>query len=201
MSDDPLREMRTMVLVALPYPPLPVEVHKLSVDDGTIIDNETDEYKVASTHDIISVCINACVQKDDKQFNEQRRQKQTIVMQDFLRNLATGGFELEGEDLYHFYCDYSYRHIASYFHDNDKPELRFKPYAFININDEFHKKLVEHYLAHKIVIDSEDTDVKPDENARQEHKKNKEKLANQSVGSILKKYRKLIGYSKPLSDL
>jgi len=148
---DSIREMRAMALVALPFPPLPVEVQKVA-SDSLIADG----VEVINTHDLFAQCINACAAREDKDLNSKRKENQIKVLREFLADLCHRGLSLEGEDLYRLYCEHSYKHICTYFRENDKPEVKFMPYSYIAKGDKCHKKLIEHFIAQGILFEEKD---------------------------------------------
>jgi len=143
---DPLRETRTMVLCALPYPPLPVKVGKLQAD-AMIIERE----EVTTLHSLLAVCMNDSVNKNNKEANDIRRDKQIQVLKEFLHDLATEGMELSGEKLYNFYCKHSYKHLSTYF--DSPPAIMFEPYSYMTIGDKSHNKLVEYCAAQGVLYE------------------------------------------------
>lgn len=140
-DDDPLREMRTMILLSLPFPPIPVQVSK--VEDGII--QQTDS--VITTHDILAVCLNSAAARGDQIHNHERRTRQRQVLQRFLHAMATQGFTGTIEDLYHLYCEYSLLHVSTYFPDSSRPpEVIFMPFSYTSKNDPVHKQMCQ-YMA------------------------------------------------------
>lgn len=145
---DPLREQRAMILCALPYPPLPVEVGKVEGNSMIL----SDETAVTTTHTLIAQCMNACALKNDVVFNKQREQRQRLVLQEFLHRLAQIGFLLEGEKLYDLYCEFSYKHICTFFQEGEHPQVNFQPYHSVCVGDQVHKKIVEYCNAQDILF-------------------------------------------------
>lgn len=150
---DSIREMRAMVLVALPFPPLPVEVGKVA-GDGLVVEGVT----VTTTHDLLAQCMNACALRDDVKVNKERRERQVGVLRGFLADLCERGVGLDGSDLYDLYCQHSYRHLCTYFKEDDRPEVRFLPYSYIAKGDKCHKKLLEHFVAQGVLFQEKHTD-------------------------------------------
>jgi hypothetical protein len=151
---DTLREPRTMILCALPYPPLPITVNSVAADELVL----TGDLTVTTTHSIIARCIHACVELNDKEFNKTREAKQRHVLQEFRHELGCGGFDItDPEKLYKFYCKYNYKHICTYFKDNEpRPEVNFLPLDHMAVGDKYHKKLVEYHNAQAILFDEKD---------------------------------------------
>jgi len=140
-DEDPLREMRTMILLSLPFPPIPVQAAK--TDQGVIQSDDA----VISTHDILAICLNSAAARGDQVKNYERRVKQREVLQHFLHALATKGFTCPDEELYHLYCEYSLLHITTYFLEAERPpEIRFMPLSYISKADPIHRQMCQ-YMA------------------------------------------------------
>ena len=140
-DEDPLREMRTMILLSLPFPPIPVQAAK--VEQGVIQHDDA----VISTHDILAICLNSAAARGDQSKNYERRVKQREVLQLFLHAMATKGFTCSDVDLHRLYCEFSLLHIATYFLESDRPpEIRFMPLSYTSKNDPIHKQMCQ-YMA------------------------------------------------------
>lgn len=143
-----MREMRAMMLGALPYPPLPVEV-------GKVEDMQITGSTVTTTHTLIAQCVQVSMQKNDQAENERRQKRQKLVLQEFLRRLAEIGFLQDGHDLYRLYCEFSYKHIGTYFPEGFPLDLRFLPLEYIAVGDATHQKMVEHFNAQSVLFKEE----------------------------------------------
>jgi hypothetical protein len=106
---DPLREMRAMILLSLPFPPLPCGVDR--VEDM----QSTGEECVITTHTLIAKCLEDAALRADVGFNQRRKQRQIEVFQRFLHAMGTRGFEAEADELYHIYCEFSLAHLHTFF--------------------------------------------------------------------------------------
>lgn len=148
---DDLREMRAMYLGALPYPPLPVQV-------GKVEDMQLAGETVTTTHSLIAKCLQECAHINNKEENKKRKVRQTSVLQQFLKRLADVGFLQEGEDLYRLYCEFSYKHIATYFPEGHPLDIRFMPMDYMSVGDKTHEKLVEYFKAQCILFEEENPD-------------------------------------------
>ena len=173
---DTLREPRAMMLAALPYPPLPIQVHKVA-DDSMVLESDTED-GVTTTHTLIALCVNECVKRNDHAFNERRRTEQMRVLEEFMYGLQAIGCTLSDKELYHFYCDYSYRHLCTYFDKSDVPHVKFKPYEYVSRGDKTHQKMLEHYFAQGIVFEENPEERPSDDHVRQ-----------CSVGELLELFR------------
>ena len=139
-----------MILCALPYPPLPVKVGKVA-EDALVVEGET----VTTTHALLAQCMNACVMKGDSAMNQERQERQKRVLQEFLFKLAQVGFLLNGEELYRFYCEFSYKHLATYFKEGEPLDVQFLPLEYISVGDKVHKKMVEYFDGQSILFREE----------------------------------------------
>jgi len=70
-QEDPLREVRTMILLSLPYPPLPVPVSRVEADAGV-----TCGEALTTTHTLIARCLNSSALRNAPAENDARRTKQ-----------------------------------------------------------------------------------------------------------------------------
>lgn len=177
MAVDLNRETRAMILSALPFPPLPVEVHRVE-NDAFLTSGST----VTTTHTLIAQCMDACVLKGDQEFNRQRKARQIEVLQEFLYKLATDAFRYSKDELYHFYCEFSYKHICTFFDERDYPDVRFLPFGYVAKGDPVHRKIVEYYLAQGIIMN----DTKS---------KTPQEVAVLDLGGILLLIRDRLGHS------
>jgi hypothetical protein len=176
---DPLREQRAMILCALPYPPLPVQVGKVESNSMIL----SGEVAVTTTHALISQCMNACVLKNDSVFNKKRQERQRQVLQEFLYKLAQIGFLLEGVRLYDLYCEFSYKHIKTFFEEHEHPSVQFLPYDSVCIGDAVHQKMVEYCKAQCILF-----------------KETPEDYEHMNLDSLLKACRKKLGTAEDDSE-
>lgn len=138
---DPNREIRTMILLSLPYPPLPVLATRVERDDGRLHEDE-----VTTSHTFIAQGLQEATARNDPAFNAVRRERQQKVFQDFLHAMATEGFACDVERLYSIYCRFSLEQIASYFPPGHPIDIRFQPLSYIARNDKSHAKMAE-YMA------------------------------------------------------
>ena len=176
---DTMRETRAMVLCALPYPPLPVECEKM-LSDSMMTASELD---VTTSHTLLAQCMNSAVLKNDMAANNARKARQIQVLQEFLHELVTVGFELRGEPLYQFYCKHALKHIGTYFDVSCPPDIRFKPYSYMTVGDKSHAKMVEYCLAQGILYQE-----KPD--AR--------RISRMDLAKLLVLIRSRVGETHPL---
>lgn len=168
--EDAFREQRTMLLVAQIFPPLPVMVGKVS-EDCNMVDYET----VTNSHALLARCIDECAARNDEKRNKIRKEKQIRVFREFMEMLAKTGFWLEGRALYDVYCEFSYRHISSYF--DTPPEVKFMPYEYMSVGDKTHAKLCEYFRGQGILFQEKNT---PD-------------VSNKPLGEILLLLRDRLG--------
>lgn len=140
-SEDPNREVRTMILLTLPYPPMPVLATHVEADDGRLHDDE-----VTTSHTFIAKGLEEAMARNDKSYNRERKKRQQKVFQDFLHVMANEGFACDPERLYLIYCRFSLGHIATYFPPMHPVDIRFQPYGYVTKNDKCHRKMAE-YMA------------------------------------------------------
>ena len=146
MSEDPNREMRAMVLLTLPYPPIPVLAARVELDDGRLQPDD----EVVTSHSFIAKGIEEAVVRNRPEENRARKTRQIDVFQRFLHAMATEGFFSDPERLYHLYCRFTLDHIATYFPPGHPIDIRFRPLASICRGDRVHAKMVEFMAAQSI---------------------------------------------------
>lgn len=141
LSEDPNREIRTMILLTLPYPPLPVLATRVDADDHRLQDDE-----VITSHTLIAQGLQDSMARNDHATNMERQKRQQTVMQSFLHAMATEGFFCDVERLYLLYCRYTLEHIATYFPPGHPLDIRFHPLFYATKGDKIHAKMAE-YMA------------------------------------------------------
>ena len=146
---DSLREIRTMVLLSLPYPPLPVYVR--SVDALEL--SAQGELTETTTHTLMARCLNAEAERNDPERNARRKKRQTEVFQGFIKDMGLRGFDMEAPELFELYCEHSKQHLLTYFEDG---ELRMDV-SFARLEDapkgsKTHAKMCEYMAAQSVLF-------------------------------------------------
>jgi len=144
---DSLREIRTMILLALPYPPLPVSVAHVEADECRVDGEES----VTTSHTLIGQCLNGAVARADERGNRGRQARQRAALQRFLHSMATAGFFGTAQDVFGIYCGATLEHVASFFPEGHPLDLRFRPMDSVCRGDATHRKMAE-YLAGQSVL-------------------------------------------------
>lgn len=148
-SEDPNRELRAMVLVALPYPPLPVLASRVDRDDHRLQDDASTRL---TSHALISHGLNEAIARNRPEENADRKNRQLDVFQRFLHAMATEGFFMQSpEPLYQLYCRFTLEHISTYFPPGHPIDVRFQPLASITRGDPFHGKMAEYMAAQSLM--------------------------------------------------
>jgi hypothetical protein len=140
MSEDPNREARTMILLSLPYPPLPVLAS--TTEDGRLSGEQ-----VTTSHTFIARGLDEAMARKDQKENSERRERQLDVLRRFLHTMATEGFFCTPDRLYQIYCATTLEHIATYFPRGHPVDIRFEPLASITRGDKAHSKMAEYMAA------------------------------------------------------
>ena len=145
-------EIRAMVLLTLPYPPLPILVTSIEDDDGRLGCDDT----VTSTHTLIAKGLTESMARDDPSFNEERLQRQKRVFQEFLHAMAVEGFSTTDPDvLYGIYCRASMAHVCTYLPPNHPADFRIPPLSYITKGDRTHSRLAEYLASQSIFFEDQ----------------------------------------------
>lgn len=133
--------MRAMILLTLPYPPLPLLAARVEQDDGRLQDDG-----VVTSHTLLARALVEAVARNSPAENTRRKARQIDVFQRFLHVMGTDGFFSAPERVYQIYCAFTIEHIATYFPSGHPLDIRFQPFASICKGDPVHAKIAE-YLA------------------------------------------------------
>ncbi len=162
--DDPTRaEIRTMVLLTLPFPPLPLLAARVEDDDGRLHDDVD-----ITSHTLIARGLDEAMARDRASENRARRARQIEVFRKFLHAMATEGFACTDERLYQIYCATTLEHLATYFPEGHPMDVRFKPLASICKGDPAHAKMAE-YMASQSVYYEDAVRVRRSEYIKQDY--------------------------------
>jgi len=142
---DPNAEIRAMVLLTLPYPPLPIRTARLERDDHRLQDDET-----TTSHTLIARGLDEALARNDPRENKERKVRQLAIFRTFLHAMATEGFFCDPERLYLIYCRFTLDHIATYFPPGHPVDVRFEPLAGITRGDKIHAKMAEYAASQSI---------------------------------------------------
>jgi hypothetical protein len=146
MSEDPNREIRTMVLLSLPYPPLPVLA--ATTEDGRLSGEQ-----VTTSHSFIARGLDEAMARKDQKENSERKARQLDVFRRFLHTMGTEGFFCLPDRLYQIYCAYTLEHIATYFPPGHPVDIRFEPLSSITRGDKAHEKMAEYMAAVSVLYE------------------------------------------------
>lgn len=147
MGDDPNAEIRAMVLLTLPYPPLPIYATRVELDDHRLQGDA-----LITSHTLIARALNEAVMRNDPRENDERKARQLQNFQVFLHTMATEGFFCDPERLYLIYCRFTLEHIATYFPPKHPVDVRFEPLASIVRGDRAHVRLAEYMASQSIYL-------------------------------------------------
>jgi hypothetical protein len=150
-------EIRAMILLSLPYPPLPVVCSGLSDDSSSL-----GEQRVITTHDVISKLLEeALINHRGEKSNEvhmKRQQKQQRVLGDFVQELChlqenQGVKGINLDDLYNVYAKYTTKHIESFF-DSDRvlPSMGIQNLSTVERGDVVHAKMCDYMAGQAILL-------------------------------------------------
>ena len=141
-----------MVLLSLPFPPLPVYVRAVDALELSAQGEMTE----TTTHTLLARCMDAEAGRGDQERNARRRKRQTEAFQKFVQDLALRGFDMEPPELFEFYCEHSRTYLHTYFEEG---ELRMDV-MFARLEDAVkgskpHTKLSEYCAAQSILFKDE----------------------------------------------
>lgn len=156
MSEDSLREIRTMIIAALPFPPLPVLVARLEQGDGRL--HERGETTV---HTLIARCLDECARRRDPAGDRERRMRQCRAFQRLVHAIGTEGFFAGPEQLHAIFCRGAAEYLASFFPEGHPLDLQFAPFASVCRGDRAHAKMAEFLAAQSVLM--EDAPPRPRE--------------------------------------
>jgi hypothetical protein len=137
-----------MVLLALPYPPLPVLAGGVLADDGRLHDE-----RVTHSHTFIAKCLNEAAVRADSAANRVRFEHQKAAMHVFMHRMGTEGFFCAPERLYQIFCEGTLHHIATYFPPEHALDVRFLPFDYVTRGDPIHAKMAEYLAAQSILLE------------------------------------------------
>ena len=159
---DPNGEMRAMILLTLPYPPLPILAARVEHDDGRLHDDD-----VITSHTLIARGLEEAVARNSRSDNQERQARQIDVFRRFLHAMGTEGFSCEPERLYLIYCRFTLEHIMTYFPPGHPVDIRFEPLSSITKGDKAHSKMAE-YMASQSVYHEDPVQIRRYEYIRQD---------------------------------
>lgn len=149
-EEDSDRELRAMVLLTLPYPPLPILAAR--VDDVARLVESDDA--VITSHTLMARGLAECAWRQDEAANAERKTRQQRVFQEFLHTMAVEGFATQDpERLYMIYCRFTIDHIATFFPPGHPIDIRFQPYSYTCKGDKTHRKIAEFMAAQSIFFE------------------------------------------------
>ncbi len=153
MAEDPNRELRAMILVSTPYPPLPVVVVRFGLDDHRLLDEQ-----MVTSHTLFAKAFDEAIMRNRPEENAARKARQLDVLQRFLHAIATVGFFCGPEQLYQLYCRFTLDHLATYFPEGHPLDVRFQPLSSVTRGDACHAKMAE-YMASQSVFHEDPVQV------------------------------------------
>jgi hypothetical protein len=118
---DETAEMRAMILVALPFPPMPVYASKLEADSSQVAQDRV----IISSHDVLSNLLLSAMHGRMNSHTE-RRERQRMVLKSFLKVLLTQE-NPSVADLHQLYCTATRLHIGTFFAKDKAPPIEFVP--------------------------------------------------------------------------
>ena len=149
-TTDHNRELRAMILAALPYPPLPVEARHFD-EDG----NQLGDSTMVTSHDIISNLVEQSWTRDQSATSREKMERQREVLRCFLSDLVRNGIPAV-DALYEVYCKHTRDHIATYYPKDHVPELKFFPLSHVCKGDKVHIRTCDWMAAQSRLLELTD---------------------------------------------
>ena len=184
-EEDSDREVRAMVLLSLPYPPLPVLAAR--IEEG----RHLPEDGTTTSHTLFARALAECTWRNDDAANAARRLRQQAVFKRFLHAMGPGGgFALDDpERLYQLYCRFTLEHLATYLPEGHPIDVRFQPYAHSAKGDRAHRKFAE-YMAAQSILFEDPVPITREQYAR-----------DYTLGDMLFALRDRLGHLEPLRSI
>ena len=147
---DSNREIRAMILAAIPYPPLPVEAKRFD-EDGNKLGDST----IITSHDILSNLLEQASVRDTADTHKSRKARQMDVLRSFMNALVKDGM-LKPDALYKVYCEHTHSHISTYYPTGHQPELKFFPLEHVSKGDTVHMRMCDWMAAQSLLLEMKD---------------------------------------------
>ena len=133
---DSNQEIRTLILVSTPFPPIPIIVQQY--EDRVIGDDV-----VRDSHTVFSMLLEVAVKRDDAAANNVRRERQEGLFDAFFEAFDGGGDTAPVEKYYDLVCDFTRRWIHAYM-DPMPFDARFMPMDSVCVGDAVHRVAALH---------------------------------------------------------
>ena len=159
MEGDSSAEIRSMMMVMHPCPPLPI--------CGGEIDGEIDgEPQQTSSHDALSFCVDLSARRNDVAWNNERAVIHQAWIDMYMRRLMehhTAGLAFPGHEevTYAIMSDFTRIYIQSYF-PRSNMDIRFAP---LDSATNPMRALVCQWLAARQIVDEERADAREEDHA------------------------------------
>ena len=137
-----------MILLSLPFPPLPIRVEKTDSLELSARGEDRD----TTSHTLIAKVLNDAAERNDQGANARRNKRQMEVFQRFLHALGGGGFDADAKGLFTLYCDYTRLHIHTYFENAPPPPIFFGRCEDVARGSPVHLKMCEYMAGQSILF-------------------------------------------------
>lgn len=137
MAEDAMREIRSMVMLSNPSPPLPLmanlETFDQEADDRVVTDT------VCNSHDMIAHLMNKAihVQVGSREFHERRVTKQRAAEKSLFESIDAmmDDGTMDVNKAYEAFQVYARSYIASFLAQDADPDMRFVPLSQVCLSD------------------------------------------------------------------
>ena len=144
------REIRSMVMVSFPIPPLPLIVCKEMEDELSFVHAD---HAVTSSHDLVAHLINVTCVVASSAVNAQRMKRQKEIMDSFFDKIDSHREEVNHSEewCYKAATEFTRIYTASYMQKSTDVDMRFVPASEIDRNHKVFRKMIEFQKAQDIL--------------------------------------------------
>lgn len=156
------REIRSMVMVSFPIPPLPLIVCKEMEDELSFVHSD---HTVASSHDLVAHLMNVTCVVASSSANAQRMKRQEEIMNCFFDNVDSHKEEVNHSEewCYKAAAEFTRLYAASYMQKLVPVDMRFVAASDIDRNHKVFHRMIEFQKAQDILYGPIDSGEKLEE--------------------------------------
>jgi hypothetical protein len=150
MDFDNNADIRALILIAQPFPPLPI----LALRDNS------EDYLYMNSHDLQAHLLNIACTHNSQATLSYRQEKQTRIYDMFIRDIKTETRDVH--DLYEIYCKHTRSLLSLYIFNTDRrtADIRFQPLDEILDSDRITGHMREYTKARAAITEQSPSDLK-----------------------------------------